>query len=532
MPAYGGKIVQNVYYAASDLCDANVNTAIGYPTRDIDPDTKQMKSWPSPYILMVDRGGCTFVKKASGCSSYSSSPSYYCFYYFVSKLAFSAAITNDFFFLLLHPITMFIHPGYRILGKLQVRNAQRSGAAGVIIADNVCLCNDQECITHSQTTQCESQEPIMADDGSGADVSIPSFLMFKNDADNAKAELQANRPMQMEMAWSLPKPDNRVEYDLWTTPSDVVSKDFLKSFKVIAESLKDHAYFTPHMYIYDGIRSHCQGSSGENFCYNLCTNNGRYCATDPDNDLEKGISGADVVRESLRRLCIWNKYGATDGVGKEWWDYVTIFNDRCATSSDFFTDTDCIKDAYKNAKIDGKGIEGCMEDSGGTTKDGINSKLAGELSSQEQRGVVVIPTAFVNTAAIRGALNVNNVFTAICSGYVEGTTPDACMKCAGCSDPVNCIKKGSCVAGTAAARGSSSGGISTSFFAVSMLLVVGIFSGLGVWHYKRTRDDMRDQVRGILAEYMPLEDNDMGGSGMNGSPMDFARGGATTSLIS
>jgi hypothetical protein len=63
MPAYGGAIAQNVYYAQSDLCDANVDTSIGVPARDIDPATKKMLPWPSPYILMVDRGGCTFVKK-------------------------------------------------------------------------------------------------------------------------------------------------------------------------------------------------------------------------------------------------------------------------------------------------------------------------------------------------------------------------------------------------------------------------------------------------------------------------------------
>jgi hypothetical protein len=66
------------------------------------------------------------------------------------------------------------------------------------------------------------------------------------------------------------------------------------------------------------------------------------------------------------------------------------------------------------------------------------------------------------------------------------------------------------------------------FFVSSMFIVVGAFAALGVWHYKRTRDEMREQVRGILAEYMPLEDHD----GMMGSPMDFANGGASRSLIS
>lgn len=475
VPPYGGSIAQNVYYANSDLCDPNVDTTGGYPEREEDKKTKKMKPWQSPYILMVDRGGCTFVQK--------------------------------------------------------VRNAQRSGAAGVVIADNTCLCSDQECVAQTEGS-CETTEPIMADDGSGADISIPSFLMFKRDADTIKDELMQNRPVQIEMAWSLPSPDDRVEYDLWTVPSDQVSRDFLTKFKPVAEALGDRAYFTPHMYIYDGIRSHCQGNDGENFCYNLCTNNGRYCATDPDNDLDHGISGSDVVRESLRRLCIWNHYGAEDGIGSTWWDYIREFMDRCS-SPDYFANEDCVNDAYKHAKVDGSIIDRCMKDSGGLEKDGPNAFLDIEIGSQAQRGVVVVPTAFVNTAAIRGSLTVANVFTAICAGFVEGSRPKICSQCSQCSDPVECIKKKGRCPYHKGDGGSTKGTVSTHTFFTSMLFIIGVFGGLGAWHYKKTREDMREQVRGILAEYMPLEDQDGDHGGMmgQGSPMNFAMGGQKTSLI-
>jgi hypothetical protein len=63
IPPYGGAIATNVYYADSTLCDSDVDSGKGYPERETDPKTKKMKPWPSPYILMVDRGDCTFVKK-------------------------------------------------------------------------------------------------------------------------------------------------------------------------------------------------------------------------------------------------------------------------------------------------------------------------------------------------------------------------------------------------------------------------------------------------------------------------------------
>ena len=51
------------------------------------PSADQVSQWQSPYIVMIDRGDCTFVTK--------------------------------------------------------VRHAQHAGASGVIIADNVFLCDDE-----------------------------------------------------------------------------------------------------------------------------------------------------------------------------------------------------------------------------------------------------------------------------------------------------------------------------------------------------------------------------------------------------
>jgi len=470
IPPYGGSIAQNVYYADDDLCDPNVDTTKGYPRREKDDKTGKMPAWESPYILMVNRGECTFVKK--------------------------------------------------------VRNAQRSGAAGVIIADNTCLCSDVECIEAADNPTCETSEPIMADDGSGSDISIPSFLMFKHDADKVKERLMDDQPVQLEMSWSLPNPDDRVEYDLWSTPTDVVSKQFLTEFKPISKALGDRAYFTPHMYIYDGVKTHCQGNDGENFCYNLCTNNGRYCATDPDNDLDQGISGADVVKESLRRLCIWKHYGESDGVGETWWNYVEEFMARCNTA-DYFMNEDCVKDCYKHAKVDGEKVDRCMSDSGGLTRDAPNAFLDLEILAQSERGVVVLPTAFVNTAAMRGQLSSTSVFSAICSGFSDGTRPVICDQCSGCSDTVTCVSKG----GRCPAGSSSSGQVSSNTFGFTIFFMAFAFAGVGYWHYNKTRDDMREQVRGILAEYMPLEDNDGGGGVGGGNPMEFAMRGGNAPLF-
>jgi len=231
-----------------------------------------------------------------------------------------------------------------------------------------------------------------------------------------------------------------------------------------------------------------------------------------------------VIRESLRRLCIWKSYGEEDGIGEVWWNYIAEFFDRCNTP-DFFMNEDCVNDAYKHAGVDAELINNCISNSGGL-EGGTNAILDLEITTQTARGVVVVPTAFVNTAALRGQLSVSNVFAAICAGFADGTVPDVCDQCAACRDPVQCVQTGYCpgiaVDPKAKAR---SAGVSTHTFAVSMLFVIAVFGGVGYWHYNKSREEMRDQVRGILAEYMPLEDQD-------GSPLDFAQRAGTTSLIS
>jgi hypothetical protein len=340
----------------------------------------------------------------------------------------------------------------------------------------------------------------MADDGSGSDVTVPSFLMFKQDADPIKAALMANTVVRMEMAWSLPRPDARVEYDLWTTPKDLVSQPLQQNFREFAVALGEHAQFTPHMYIYDGLFAGCRGDDGENQCYNLCTNDGRYCATDPDDDLDRGISGADVVLESLRRLCIWEEYG-TDGVGLPWWDYVVEFLARC-DAEEYFTNEDCIKDAMKRSNIEFNAIDRCMEKAGGTEGDVENTILEGSLDSREQSGVVILPSFFVNQAPLRGALTTGEVFEAICSGYASGSEPDVCVKCMKCDDAQSCVSIGHCPGAVG-----SMDAVSMPVFLGSLVAVIIVFGFLGLIQWQRSQRQMRSQVRGIMAEYMPLDEN-------------------------
>lgn len=162
-----------------------------------------------------------------------------------------------------------------------------------------------------------------------------------------------------------------------------------------------------------------------------------------------------------------------------------------------------------------------MNDSGGLKDDRTNTFLQSEIEEQRRRGVVVLPTAFVNTAAIRGALSANTVFGAICAGYLDGTEPEVCTKCMECPDKLTCAAKGHCSGGSVSGGGGS-GGVSLSTFFLSLFAVGGLIGGVGYYYQRRSQDDMREQVRGILAEYVPLEDQEGNPSDINPA-MEFTR---------
>merc|ERR1712025_1398747 len=84
-----------------------------------------------------------------------------------------------------------------------------------------------------------------------------------------------------------------------------------------------------------------------------------------------------------------------------------------------------------------------MDDSGGLESD-RNTQLDAELRAQEERGVIVLPTVFVNNAALRGALSASTTIAALCAGFAEGTKPEICGTCAECPNKMLCVENGRC----------------------------------------------------------------------------------------
>jgi hypothetical protein len=372
---FGNTIEKDLYYTSRLLCEA-----------DEWPGAPSSVAYQG-YILMVDRGGCSFVEK--------------------------------------------------------VRNAQKANATAVIIADDKCLCRaGLSCISDEP---CEHYEPIMDDDGTGSDINIPSMILAKPDADLLKSELIGGTMIHLRLSWPVPMTHNgQTHYTLWTSPDDTMSYGFLKTFKEAAVDIGGKGVFKPNMFISDGIAMGCRGTEISGDCPGRCTNFGRYCAPDsfdPNTTYEDQM-GTKLVVESLRRACIWHVYGSVDGIGLHWWDYMEKWLGRCSTSR---YSTTCAESLFVESDIDVQLVRSCMTDSGGFLGDNSNYILEGFLSSSVEDGVLFAPTMYVNGADLRGELSFANVLDAICWTFDGKSEPDICghwRECASiCPEGKSCVLK-------------------------------------------------------------------------------------------
>lgn len=85
----------------------------------------------------------------------------------------------------------------------------------------------------------------------------------------------------------------------------------------------------------------------------------------------------------MHLACLWQERWTWNF----YWDYTAAFNTRC-DSAVLFTSEYCINAAFKHAKIDKERIDVCMEDSGGTESNVVNTLLEKEMvAAPNKKGV-------------------------------------------------------------------------------------------------------------------------------------------------
>eukprot|EP00252_Welwitschia_mirabilis_P018792 TRINITY_DN41_c0_g1_i1.p1 TRINITY_DN41_c0_g1~~TRINITY_DN41_c0_g1_i1.p1 ORF type:complete len:630 (+),score=114.76 TRINITY_DN41_c0_g1_i1:150-2039(+) len=305
---------------------------------------------------------------------------------------------------------------------LKVWNAQNAGAAAALVADD----RNENLITMDSPEE-DRQARTYIDK-----ISIPSALIEKSFGDELKAALEKGDEVTIKLDWteSMPHPDERVEYEFWTNSNDECGPRcdeqtrFVRNFKGNAQILEKSRFtqFTPHY-----ITWYCpQAFILTKQCKSQCINNGRYCAPDPDMDINQGYEGKDVVIENLRQLCVFR---VADESNRPWiwWDYVTDFHIRCPMKENKYNE-DCAVEVIKSLGLPLDKVKKCMGDPRADTE---NPVLKGEQDAQIGRNgrsdVTMLPTIVINNVQYRGKLEKGAVLKAICAGFKETTEPAICL---------------------------------------------------------------------------------------------------------
>lgn len=421
----------------------------------------------------------------------------------------------------------------------KVRHVQEMGAVAAVVIDNA----------------DESFIPYMADDGTGDKISIPSILIHKKDGDVLWKSVEAaandtsafaKNKVHAAITFNVPRPDNRVEWSIWASAGADQDKllQFKKLWGPVGKALGASALLTPHYWFIDGASQGCYPKDPNLNCDNQCTNNGRYCSVDPDDDLAEGVSGADVVKENLRQLCLWKTLNSTTGgeyAIDGYWNYLTKFEDGtngCVnkTKPEDKSTMDwenCSYELIKSTISDkvANDVKSCIENSGGYGDDlqTENSMIVKELELKKQLSLYVRPTVIVNEQRVIGSVacpepyspETCGVLGAICNGFANrsdiaacavgtgcpiGQKKDACGACGGSVENTN-----DCKASAGAPGGAAEGG-SVSVAAIIVIAVVFLIAvaGMVYWYMKRREDAMREDIDSLLKQYLPMQDGTTG----------------------
>jgi len=346
----------------------------------------------------------------------------------------------------------------------KVRIAQQKGARAVVVVDR----------ETSTLTSKDIQRIIMADDGSGSELKIPSLLISRFDGQKLIDAAKVSE-LVIELAWDIPR-GTHVIVDFWMSSGSQEASEFLQRFKDTAETMKFHLQFVPHYHIFSLPEASNPGR--------LCMDGGtEFCAPDPDGT--GPVTGEDVANEDLRQLCIWSLTARmTPGSDSEkaatysqqFWDYVVRFADECpgrGGSGDSILGESCSRRVMAKIGVSPDDVQRCARD----------NRI--QLLRDQIKYVAWSPLALrINGWRYSGPLDPETVLKAVCSGYVE--------------PPLECSEL---LSGFAAQFRWGPGVVSLSAFLWTTLAMMGCMVVLFLLY----RQQMTKSVRTVLREEVMLE---------------------------
>lgn len=357
----------------------------------------------------------------------------------------------------------------------KVKVAREKGAHAVIIVDKA----------DSTLTTADMKRIIVADDGYGDTIHIPSILIAKDEGNKLIAAVQQNPSVVVELKWSVPT-NHIVDMDVWMSSASMESMKFMHKFAPKRRVLNEVMRFHPHYAVFS------MPKDDPHVYHELCSDEtASYCAEDPDGS--GLITGKMVLDEDVRQLCIHEETklermsrplqpGKTYPIeyAEKYWEYVQEFLPNCPLDAENAEDRfgpACAERLMARLGIDVDRVQKCMRETS-------EKKL-----KNERENPAWSPRAVrINGWRYSGILEADLVTRAICAGFV--TPPVECETLIRPRDPTK-IYTGEPV---------QSGVGWFTFFGV--LAVTACLTCVAMLLYKR---HLKKDVRTVLREEVMLE---------------------------
>ena len=305
----------------------------------------------------------------------------------------------------------------------KVKNIEQAGGHAAIIVD-------------------DKDEPLekmfLADDGYGADISIPAVLISLSDGQKL-IEYYSNHlhdkshRIRLEIHFIVEKTDNTVRYDIWFTPDQENVYRFLTDFHRYQNLLNEKAILGVHYITYP----YFSYEPNSNTPVEDCLGSGLYCVR-PGNTI---TDGALIVLESIKQKCIY-KYtyeNNSSAISKNlFWKYMINFYEKCISNTNFY-DKLCSDTILNIIGLNNREIDQCFSDSfiGSSyekQKQNSNKILKNKILDEEyeirkRNYITRVPSLTINGKLYDGSWKSEYVFDALCASlnkkpyvcFTEGT---------------------------------------------------------------------------------------------------------------
>eukprot|EP01054_Gregarina_sp_Poly1_P011167 Gregarina_sp_Poly_1__11166@NODE_909_length_5750_cov_103_012845_g648_i0_p2_GENE_NODE_909_length_5750_cov_103_012845_g648_i0NODE_909_length_5750_cov_103_012845_g648_i0_p2_ORF_typecomplete_len520_score80_33PA/PF02225_22/8_5e12_NODE_909_length_5750_cov_103_012845_g648_i031364695 len=313
---------------------------------------------------------------------------------------------------------VFLIPRGKCSFVQKVAVAEKMGADAVIIMDS----------PDSQWTRRQIVQVILADDGNGQRISIPSVLVEKNDGAALAAADYSAAPPLINMEWNLPQ-TYLVRVDFWTSSGSAEANKFLAAMEPLVARLKGSINFKPHYYILRLQPDLKEDESASVMCFR---GNTELCAPPPDFGTG-ALTSQNVLEENIRQLCLLKLYSDPVAVpdpdyegevtySKVWWDYIVRFPKECPLkiaeqSGDRKFGTSCSERVMKAVGADPAVVKNCVEE-----------QALALLQTERDNNAWGVMSLRVNGARFSGNLESSLVLKAMCSAFEK--EPEECAEAA------------------------------------------------------------------------------------------------------